>query len=89
MVKIGSFIGSGTINFDLKPQRKCVNKHFLGQENCNIMSDSGEILPLEHDNMNKVVESQNNLCSNYFLNVEADLLDNGELVNFRIIRKDV
>jgi len=42
MVKIGSFTGSGTINFDLSLQRKC----FLGQENCNIISDSGKILPL-------------------------------------------
>ena len=83
---IGTIKGLGTINFHALTQRKQINKHYLNQESCNEYDNvNGCIVPIKHPSIYKVTAAQNNVCSEHILEVEADLTDDGRLINFRVV----
>lgn len=80
---VDKVIGNGTISFDHKDQRRKINLYYLGQENCNEVVDNN-IVPISHENIKQVMDSHYNISSNYFIEVEADLTEDGRLINFKI-----
>ena len=82
--KIGEVVGFGVFNFNDSDVRKLINKHFIKTESCNYVDKEGKVILKEHENIEKVVIAQNNVCPNVKLEVLADVYDSGKLSNFRI-----
>lgn len=80
---IGHIKGSGTIAFSDELQRKLINVYFIDNENCNIIKNN-KIVPIEHENIDKVTNAHYNIGKFYHINIIADLTEDGKLVNFRI-----
>jgi len=73
------------ISFATDIQREAVNLHYLGVPNCNVVDEDGKIITVDHPNMDEVRKAQWNINGNYALVIEADLLSNGRLINFRVL----
>jgi len=84
-MKIGTFETTCSARFEPELLRKCINVHYLGQENCNKYDDkTGAYVQIKHPNMKNVEVAQNKLCPNINLTIKADLDENGRLSNFQV-----
>lgn len=82
---IGTFETYFTGYFNASDLRKCINKHFLGQENCNVYDEkSKSYITIKHPKMEQVKNVQQSLLPNKTLKILADLDEDGNLLNFRI-----
>lgn len=83
---IGSINGEGSALFNRESMNQAINMHFLGQKSCNKVNEvTGDIEPLEHEDMEKVTAAQYNISENIHVHVTADLTETGELINIRIV----
>jgi hypothetical protein len=81
---IGKIKGSANINFDRKPIIQLLNLHFYGQINCNIVDEKTKsITPIEHINRKQLEKSHANIETNFVKTIEVDILETGDLINFR------
>jgi hypothetical protein len=76
--------GTAHIEVDPNEQRRCINLHFLGNKNC-CKLEGDHLVPIEHKDIDKVTEAHYHISSNYVIDVEADLTEEGRLINFRVI----
>lgn len=82
---IGKIKGLAKVNFEREPQCRLINQYYYNQDNCNELID-GKYIPVEHENREKLVVAHNNISQNFILEVEADLTDEGRLINFKIVK---
>lgn len=82
-VKISTVVGKATVSFDRGKMNELINMHFLGSRNCN-KYEGVKIVSKKHKNMKQVEDAHYNLHDNQRITVEADLMSNGDLINFRI-----
>lgn len=81
---VGKQRATAAIMFDRREAQKLLNKHWLGQENCNVEKD-GKLVSIEHPNMLSLEKAHYKYCENRLIEIEADILEDGSLANFRVI----
>ena len=82
---IGTVKGRGNISFQRDQQCTLINLHYYNQSNCNEFVN-GEFIPIKHKNRKQLEKAHHNICENFILDIEADLTEDGKLVNFRVIQ---
>ena len=65
--------------------QKPLNLYYLGSEACNYVNEEGIIVAKEHENRYLLEEKARNIFNHISLDIEADLTDEGTLVNFRVV----
>lgn len=82
---IGTFETTASVYFNPDELRRCINKHLLGQENCNVYDKKTDSwVPINHPNIEEVKNVHQKMFSNVTVRIQADLDENGNLLNFRI-----
>lgn len=83
---VGQVKGTGTIKFSDKEQRQLINIHFLNSPDCNRYNDDMKLIPIEHENQPKVLNAHYTIAKFYQINVQADLTEEGNLINFKVVK---
>jgi hypothetical protein len=85
-MKIGKFESTlCSARFDPESLRRCINFHYLDQENCNEYDEkTGKYVSVKHPNIKDVEKAQVNVYPSVSLVIQADLDENGRLSNFKV-----
>lgn len=82
---IGTLTGTCSVHFSSQAKNQAINLHWLGTKACNRWDEeNGNLVPIEHPNMDKVVQAQAESTGILYLQIEVDLTESGQLINARV-----
>jgi len=85
--KLGEFETIVQGSFDRSLMQKALNLHYIGQENCNKLDDTGKhLVSIDHPNMAALEKAHYRLCENLRIKIKGDLLEDGSIVNLRVFQ---